>query len=100
MSAMTLAQEIEAIRLRTNVLPALHEELQRAGELHDPLCNAHEGIGALWEEVHELEAEVFHKEAARSYDRIRTEALHVAVVALRIAAMSASWGAQGKAVQP
>lgn len=96
---MTLAQEIEAIRLRTNVLPALQEELRRASELHAPLCNAHEGIGALWEEVHELEAEVFRKEAERSCEGICTEALHVAVVALRIAAMSASWGTQGRKVQ-
>ena len=61
------------------------KELDRAKQLHGPYHSAHEGFAVLLEEVDELKAEVWPKQALRSPERMRTEAIQVATVALRFA---------------
>lgn len=48
--------------------------------------SAHEGLGILLEEVHELQHHVFTRQGARDLAAMRKEAIQVAAVALRFAA--------------
>ena len=60
-------------------------ELKRAREHYEPFASAHEGFAILLEEVDELKAEVWKKPAWRSKDRMRSEAIQIAAMALRFA---------------
>ena len=58
-------------------------ELRRARSLYEPFNSAHEGWATLYEEVDELWEEVRKKPAWRSKERMRTEAIQIAAMALR-----------------
>lgn len=58
-------------------------EVQRAMDCYAPFASAHEGYAVILEEVRELEAEVFKSPRRRSYQKMYTEARHVAAMAIR-----------------
>jgi hypothetical protein len=62
------------------------EELARAMELFPSFNSAHEGYAILLEEVHELWDEVRIRQSKRDPERLRTEAIQVAAMAIRFAA--------------
>jgi hypothetical protein len=59
-------------------------EALRAGDKWNPFNSLHEGYAVILEELDELWEEV--KEKQHSRDRLRTEALQVAAMAIRFAA--------------
>jgi len=63
------------------VMERIQKELMRAVRIHAAFHSAHEGYAILLEEVDELKAEVFRRD--RHYDRMRTEAIHVAAMGAR-----------------
>ncbi len=68
-------------------LDALIERLEAVVQEHGPkYASVHEGYGVLAEEVAELLDEIRHRD--RVWRRIEEEALDVAVVAVKIAAMA------------
>jgi hypothetical protein len=78
MKRLTAETMIEAVQ------DELVSERVRATSNHAPMNSAHEGFAILLEEVDELKAEVWKKESRRDYDAMKTEALHVATVAIRL----------------
>lgn len=73
-------------RAYAKALDDLSTRLQGALDDWPEYNSAHEGLGLLAEEVSELSAEVFKREGERDTAAMRSEAIDVAVVALRIAA--------------
>lgn len=67
--------------MRTGIITDVIREIQSAEKKFPAMRSAHEGYAILLEEVRELEAEVFRKEAP--IDRMRKEAIQVAAMALR-----------------
>lgn len=61
----------------------LWKEFNRATDTHAPQSSAHEGYAILLEEVDELWDEVKLKSFVRSPERMRTEAIQVAAMAMR-----------------
>ncbi|WP_025324493.1 hypothetical protein [Deferrisoma camini] len=69
-----------------DVVNALMDRVAAVELEHGPIATAHEGYGLLAEEVAELLDEIRHRD--RVWRRIEEEAIDVAVVALRIAALA------------
>ena len=63
------------------VLSELGDEMRRAEDRYGPFTSAHEGYGVLAEEM----AELLWAIRANASESVRTEAIQVAAVALRIA---------------
>ncbi len=59
-------------------------EVYRATKNYPPFHSAHEGWALLYEEVDELWDEVKVKQSERSIDAMKTEAIQVAAMALRL----------------
>jgi len=69
-----------------DVVDALMDRVAAVQHKHGPIVDAHQGYGLLAEEVAELLDEIRHRD--RVWRRIEEEAIDVAVVALRIAALA------------
>ena len=65
------------------VLYAVENEVVRAVSLHKPFNSPHEGYAVLLEEVDELWDEVKKNHSRRDKDLMKTEAIHVAAMAVR-----------------
>jgi len=61
----------------------VHDELQRAMELHGPQRSAHESYAVLLEEVDEFWEEVKKKKENRSPQAMRKELIQIAAMACR-----------------
>jgi hypothetical protein len=66
-----------------HALDLVAAEYLRAAGIHPPLHSAHEALAVVWEEVRELEAEVFKRGDRRSPEAMRKEIVHVAAMAVR-----------------
>jgi hypothetical protein len=73
----------EAMSLVKQALELVADEYLRAVSIHPPLHSAHEALAVVWEEVRELEAEVFKRGDRRSPEAMRKEIVHVAAMAVR-----------------
>lgn len=69
------------------LLEEVRDRLAKVVARWGTFASAHEGLGVLFEEVRELEAEVFKKQESRDINRLRSEGLDVAIVGLKIALM-------------
>lgn len=65
----------------STAIKLVHDELERAAELHGPMTSPHEGYAVLLEEVDELWAEV--KANNGTSHRATSEAVQVAAMSLR-----------------
>lgn len=61
------------------------EEAERAKKNWPPFHSAHEGFAILLEEVDELKQQVWVNQKKRDLEKMRTEAIQVAAMALRFA---------------
>lgn len=71
------------------------DEIRRANSLgFGPARSAHEGFAILLEEVDELKAHVWMNQKNRDIEKMRTEAIQVAAMAIRFAAQcrNEDWG--------
>jgi hypothetical protein len=66
-----------------HALDLIAAEYLRAVGIHPPLHSAHEALAVVWEEVRELEAEVFTKGEKRSLEAMRGEIVQVGAMAVR-----------------
>ncbi len=66
-----------------NIAGNVIKELYRATEMNGPFASAHEGYAILLEEMDELKEEVWKKEKLRDKDKMRTEAIQIAAMAMR-----------------
>jgi hypothetical protein len=64
-------------------LEAVWRAYEQASEANPPFHSAHEGLAVILEEFEELKAEVWKKGEVRDYDKMRTEAKHLAAMAIR-----------------
>ena len=62
------------------------QEIERIRAMYGPLRSNHEGLGVLLEEFEELKDEIKKRPSSFRKDLMRTEAIQVAAVAVRIAA--------------
>lgn len=62
------------------------EEYGRATETNGPFHSAHEGFAVILEELDELKAEVWKKDAERDYGKMIEEAVQIGAMALRFLA--------------
>ena len=67
------------------IIAQVSEEVGRAASMWPPMHSAHEGYAVLLEEVDELKAHVWTNQKRRDLVEMRTEALHVAAMAIRFA---------------
>jgi hypothetical protein len=75
-------REDKVINLQTKyALWLVADEVERASCKHPPLHSAHEGYAVILEELDELKAEVWKKEA--NMGALIEEAVHVAAMAIR-----------------
>lgn len=77
-----------AIRSQTivdAVLGKVQAELIYAQQHFGPMNSAHEGFAVLLEEVDELKAHVWTQQKNRSLEKMQTEAIQVAAMAVRFA---------------
>jgi hypothetical protein len=61
------------------------DEVEAIIQKHGAFASAHEGLGVLLEEVHELQAEIFLKRDKRDGQRMYAECVQIAAVAATIA---------------
>jgi cation transport regulator ChaB len=66
------------------ILSEIGDEVTRAVNLYPKFNSAHEGYAVLLEEVDELWDEVKKSPKRRDYDAMRTEAMQVAAMAVRL----------------
>lgn len=59
------------------------KELNRATEMNGPFASAHEGYAILLEEMDELKEEIWKKAKLRDKNKMRTEAIQIAAMAIR-----------------
>lgn len=64
-------------------LTDVRDEFIEATSTHPKFNSAHEGLAVAQEEFEELKAEVFKKASQRDPERLRTEAKHLAAMAIR-----------------
>ena len=64
-------------------MESVGRELNRAYDDHGNYRSAHEGYAVILEEVRELEREVFAKQGERYREKMKLEASHIAVTAIR-----------------
>ena len=69
----------------SEVMLEVLRELEKAKSLWPAYNSAHEGLGVLLEEVHELQTIVFTNQSKRDLEAMRKEAVQVAAVACRFA---------------
>jgi hypothetical protein len=91
MDSWSTAREVEKVKpLKvaldpdvTAALKAIGQEVMRARGKFAPFNSAHEGYAVLLEEVDELWAEVRRNQRSRDVQKMRTEAIQVAAMAIR-----------------
>ena len=72
-----------------DIYEEIRRELREARMCHATFNNAHEGWAVIYEEVVELQAEVFKKQPSRDFSRMRKEAIQrMRKEAIQIAAMA------------
>ena len=64
---------------------AVATEVARARAAYPPMHSPHEGLAVLQEEVHELQAEVYRKQAQHDPAAMRAECVQIAAMAQRFA---------------
>ncbi len=85
--AASLARDEDNHKLREASAVALAKAILRTDQF-GKFPTAHDGFGKLLEEVDELKEHVWTKERLRDLDKMKAEALGIAVVALRFAAFT------------
>lgn len=67
----------------STTLQLVRNEVDRATKMYPPFSSPHEGISIIEEEYLELRREVYLKQSKRDPERLETEAIHLAAMAVR-----------------